>query len=225
MPPASRGPLKIIAAISGASGAVYGARFVARAAELGADIDLLVSKAGARVAQEELGDDLNPSGGLLRELLGAHHQRVRRVPVGDIGAECASGSVETAGMVIIPCSMGTVGRIAVGSASNLIERAADVTLKERRTLVVVPRETPLNRIHLQNLLALHDAGAIVLPAMPAFYQGPDSVTALVDTVVDRALSFFFGAGAIRTPWNPAVARRSREDARSGPVEDERSDSP
>lgn len=205
-------PLKIIVAISGASGAIYGARFVARAAELGAQVDLILSKAGSRVAREELGDDLDPDGPLFSKLLGAHRQRVRRVPVGDIGAECASGSVPSSGMVIIPCSMGTVGRMASGSASNLIERAADVTLKERRPLVVVPRETPLHRIHLQNLLTLHDAGAIVLPAMPGFYQGAESVTALVDTVVDRALSFFFGSSAIRSPWDPSarIERRSAD---------------
>lgn len=213
--------MRIIVAITGASGAVYGARFVARAAALGAEVDLLVSKAGGRVAREELGAELDPAHGPLAELLGDAATRVRRVPVGDIGAECASGSVATAGMAIVPCSMGTVARIATGAASNLIERAADVALKERRTVVVVPRETPLNRIHLQNLLTLHDAGAVVLPAMPGFYHAPDSVTSLVDTVVDRALSFFFGADVIRSRWAPRAAAADRgprtDDAPRGEV--------
>lgn len=199
--------MKIVTAISGASGAVYGLRFVARAAALGADVELVVSSAGARVFRDELGFDISLEAGPFRDALGEHAKRVRRIPVGDIGAECASGSIPNDGMVIIPCSMGTVGRIATGSASNLIERAADVALKERRTLVVVPRETPLNRIHLESMLRLHDAGAIVLPAMPAFYAGARDIGDLVDTVVDRAAAFFFGAEVVRSPWRPESARQ------------------
>ena len=130
-----------------------------------------------------------------------------KVPVTDIGAEAASGSIPFSGMVILPCSMGTAGRIANGVAANLIERAADVMLKERRTLVIAPRETPLNRIHLKNLLALDEAGAVILPAMPAFYARPESIADLVDTVVDRALAFFFGNEVIRSKWRPEADRR------------------
>ncbi len=194
--------MRIVTAITGASGATYGVRFVARAAELGAEIDLVVSSAGQRVAVDELGGRIDPESGPLSELLGEDAARVRTVPAADIGAEAASGSVPIDGMAIVPCTMGTVGRIATGIASNLIERAADVALKERRTLVVVPRETPLHRIHLVNLTALVDAGAIVLPAMPGFYSGPTTVERLVDGVVDRALSFFFGPEVIRDRWNP-----------------------
>jgi 4-hydroxy-3-polyprenylbenzoate decarboxylase len=194
--------VRIVTAITGASGALYGLRFVARAAALGASVDLLVSAAGARVFHEELGCEPNPAAGPFAAALGAGAERVRRIPIADIGAECASGSVPYAGMAVVPCSMGTAGRIAAGTASNLIERAADVTLKERRPLVLVPRETPLNRIHLDALLRLTDAGAIVLPAMPAFYAGPRTIEDLVDTVVDRALAFFFGAEVVRSQWRP-----------------------
>ena len=198
--------MRIVTAITGASGALYGARFVARAAALGASIDLVVSAAGQRVAHDELGYAFDPRQGDFAALLGDDAARVHKVSVSDIGAEAASGSVAIDGMVIVPCSMGTVGRIASGVSSNLIERAADVTLKERRPLVVVPRETPLDRIHLVNLTALIDAGAIVLPAMPAFYGGANTMDALVDTVVDRVLASFFGPESIRHPWVPEHAR-------------------
>lgn len=195
-------PLRIVTAITGASGALYGVRFVARAVQLGAEVDLVVSAAGHRVAHEELGWRLDPRKGGFAELLGDAASKVRTAPVGDIGAEVASGSVPFDGMAIVPCSMGTVGRLAAGVASTLIERAADVTLKERRTLVVVPRETPLNRIHLVNLTTLLDAGAIVLPAMPGFYAGATTIESLVDGVVDRVLACFFGPEVIRNPWAP-----------------------
>ncbi len=194
--------MRIIAAVTGASGSLYALRFLLRAVDLGAEIDLIVSPAGGRVARAELGFALEPARGELEAMLHERAARVRKIPAGDIGAEAASGSVPFDGMVIIPCSMGTVGRIANGIASTLIERAADVTLKEGRPLVVVPRETPFNRIHLTNLTALHDAGARIVPAMPAFYAGADSVEALVDTVVDRALAPIFGTGVIRSRWHP-----------------------
>ncbi len=196
--------MRLVTAITGASGALYGVRFVARAAELGADIDLLISPTGARVLKEELDLDADPARGALRERLGAAAGRVRRIPVNDLGADIASGSVPVDGMVIIPCSMGCAGRIAAGVSGSLVERAADVTLKERRPLILVPRETPLNRIHLQNLLTLSDAGATILPAMPAFYSRPATVDAVVDTVVDRALAVFFGPEAVRSRWRPGA---------------------
>lgn len=194
--------MRIVVAWTGASGAIYAERFLVRAAELGAEIDLLVSRAGVRVAVEELGYDPDPARGPLAERLGEDRARVRRVPPSDIGAECASGSVEIEGMAIIPCSMGTLARIANGVAGTLIERAADVTLKERRPLVMVPRETPLNRIHVRNMLRMTEAGAVLVPAMPGFYHRPRSIDDLVDSVVDRALSFFFGNEVIRRRWSP-----------------------
>lgn len=191
---------RLVVALTGASGALYGVRFMARALELGGAVDFIASEAGVRVAREELGCAPDPADERFARQLGGALERFRRLPVKDIGAEPASGSAPYAGMAIIPASMGTLARIAAGLASTLIERAADVTLKEGRPLVLVPRETPLNRIHLDNLLRLRDAGAVILPAMPAFYGRPASVEQLVDTVVDRALAFFFGPGAVRFPW-------------------------
>ena len=106
---------------------------------------------------------------------------------GSYSETIASGSYMTSGMIVIPASMGTIGRIANGTSDNLIIRTTDVHLKEKRKLIVVPRETPLNRIHLENLLKLHDAGALILPAMPSFYTNADSIDDLVDTVVARVL--------------------------------------
>lgn len=199
---------RLVIAITGASGAAYGERAVLRAAAppFDAEIELLVSAAGQRVAQDELGYALDPASGPFAAKLGAASARVKRIPVADIGAEAASGSIPFDGMIVIPCSMGTLGRIAHGFASNLIERAADVMLKERRKLVLVPRETPFNRIHLENMLRLDAAGAYIVPAMPAFYAKPQSIEDLVDSVVDRALSFFFGAHAIRSRWIPEKDR-------------------
>lgn len=195
---------RLIVAITGASGSLYGLRLLVRALELGGSVDLILSDAGRRVAREELGFVPDPSAPELLERIGDAHGRLRALPQKDIGAEPASGSADYAGMVILPCSMGTVARLAAGLAATLIERAADVTLKESRPLVVAPRETPLNRIHLTNLLRLQEAGAIILPAMPGFYGRPTSIEELVDGVVDRALAFFFGPTAIRSPWKGSV---------------------
>ncbi|MEE9285616.1 MAG: flavin prenyltransferase UbiX [Dehalococcoidia bacterium] len=177
--------------ITGASGAPYARRVLQALLELDHHVKLIVSPAGDRVLDIELGlrfsgnrrarlaqwvDYLGvPGGGL--ELLG--HR--------DFAASIASGSYPFQGMAVVPCSMGTLARIATGVSTNLIERAADVALKERRPLVLVPREMPLNRIHLKNLLAAHEAGAELLPAMPGFYHHPRSVADLVDMVVGRVL--------------------------------------
>lgn len=198
--------MHLLTAITGASGALYGVRFVARIVQLGATVDLMISAAGKQVAATELGFPLDPGKGRFRELIGEGASRVHTVPVGNIGAASASGSAARDGMIVIPCTMGTLARIAAGTADSLIERAADVTLKEGRRLVVVPRETPLNRIHLSNMLSLVDAGATILPAMPAFYGAQETVNDLVDTVVDRAASLFFGSAAIRRPWDPDAER-------------------
>ncbi|MBM3946457.1 MAG: UbiX family flavin prenyltransferase, partial [SAR202 cluster bacterium] len=123
----------------------------------------------------------------------------------DVGASIASGSYPTKAMVIVPCSMGTLGRIANGVSSSLVERASDVILKERRQLILVPRETPLSRIHLRNMLAVTEAGAEVLPAMPGFYRRPKSVDDLVDFVVGRILD--------RLGLENALVKRWRGEAR------------
>lgn len=176
----------IVFAITGASGAPYAIRLLDALVAAKRQVWLTVSSHGLRLLQTET--DVHDLEGL-RTLVGPKRfdAYVRVFDDGDRGAAPASGSVLTAGMVICPCSMGTIASIAAGTSRSLVERAADVTLKERRRLVVVPRETPLSAIHLENLLRLTRAGAVVLPAAPAFYHRPRSVDDLVDFVVARVL--------------------------------------
>jgi 4-hydroxy-3-polyprenylbenzoate decarboxylase len=138
---------------------------------------------------------------------------VRLFDDADRGAAPASGSTRTAGMIICPCSMGTVAAIAHGTSRSLIERAADVTLKERRPLLVVPRETPLSDIHLENLLKLSRAGAVVLPAAPGYYNRPQAVTDLVDFIVARVLDHAGVRHALGQRWTgqPNASKKPRRD--------------
>jgi 4-hydroxy-3-polyprenylbenzoate decarboxylase len=176
--------LPVILAITGASGAPYGVRLLEMLAVHHIPTWLLVSSHGWRLLAEECGitDDR-----ALRKATGGEWPSVRVFDDADRGAEPASGSTKTAGMVICPCSMGTVAAIAHGTSRSLIERAADVVLKERRTLILVPRETPLSLVHLRNLTLATETGAIVLPAAPGFYHKPQQVRDLVDFVVQRVL--------------------------------------
>src|SRR5436309_14383885 len=172
--------LPVILAITGASGAPYGVRLLEMLAVHNVPTWLLVSSHGWRLLSEQCGitDDR-----ALKTATGGDWANVRMFDDTDRGAEPTSGSVKTAGMVICPCSMGTVAAIADGASRSLIERAADVALKERRTLILVPRETPLSLVHLRNLTLATEAGAIVLPAAPGFYHKREHVRALVDFVV------------------------------------------
>ncbi|MFI5234267.1 MAG: UbiX family flavin prenyltransferase [Gemmatimonadales bacterium] len=145
---------------------------------------LLISSHGQRLLQEECGITTVDE---LKQATGGEWGTITHFPDGDRGAKPASGSVKTLGMVICPCSMGTAAAIAAGTSRSLIERAADVTLKERRPLIVVPRETPLSLVHLRNLTTLTEAGAVVLPAAPGFYHRPTQIGELVDFVVQRIL--------------------------------------
>jgi flavin prenyltransferase len=176
--------LPVILAMTGASGAPYGVRLLELLATHNVSTWLLISSHGWRLLTEECGikDDRE-----LKKATGGDWTSVRVFDDKDRGAEPASGSARTAGMVICPCSMGTVAAIAHGTSRSLIERAADVALKERRTLVLVPRETPLSLVHLRNLTLATEAGAIVLPAAPGFYHKPQRVADLVDFVVQRVL--------------------------------------
>jgi 4-hydroxy-3-polyprenylbenzoate decarboxylase len=150
---------------------------------------LTVSGPASRVIAHELRLELDLSDGasVIRALLGRDAANVAWHPAGDFETPIASGSYRHDGMAVVPCSMGTLGRIATGCSTSLVERAADVCLKERRRLVVVPREMPYSEIHLENMLRLTRAGAIVLPASPGFYSRSDSVEQLVDFVVSRIL--------------------------------------
>jgi flavin prenyltransferase len=178
--------LPLVVAVTGASGAPYAVRLLQALAVASQPTWLIVSEHGFRLLQTESGVDNIEQ---LRSRVGssAWDATVRVFDDRDRGALPASGSVPTKGMVICPCSMGTVAAIATGTSRSLIERAADVVLKERRTLVVVPRETPYSDIHLENMLRLTRAGAVVLPASPGFYHGPTRIDELVDFVVGRIL--------------------------------------
>jgi 4-hydroxy-3-polyprenylbenzoate decarboxylase len=179
-------PLPLVVAITGASGAPYAVRLLQALAQAAQPTWLIVSDHGLRLLSTESGID---SVDALRDRVGAAawDASVRTFDDRDRGALPASGSVRTRGMVICPCSMGTIAAISQGTSRSLVERAADVVLKERRRLVVVPRETPYSDIHLENMLRLTRAGAVVMPASPGFYHRPSRIEELVDFVVGRIL--------------------------------------
>ena len=193
MPEIGSGPGQRVAiGVTGASGALYATRTVAALLERGVHIELVVSDYGRRLLRDELGDEASIdrltaflSGkygpGVAAGTLTLHSNR-------DLGATIASGSHGCSGMAIVPCSMKTLAAIAHGLSRNLIERAADVMLKERRRLVIVPRETPMSLPQLRNMVLCAEAGAMILPAMPAFYQQPKSLDDLADFMAGKILS-------------------------------------
>ncbi|NOT06903.1 MAG: UbiX family flavin prenyltransferase [Gemmatimonadales bacterium] len=178
----SRNP--IVLAMTGASGAPYAMRLLDLLARERVPVWLIVSSHGWRLLKEESGIG---SVAALKRATGGDWRAVTVFDDDDRGAKPASGSQKTAGMVICPCSMGTVSAVAHGSSRSLVERAADVTLKERRRLILVPRETPLSLVHLRNLTLAAEAGAVVLPAAPGFYHRPTRIEELVDFIVQRIL--------------------------------------
>jgi flavin prenyltransferase len=175
--------LPVVLGVTGASGAPYAVRLLELLNRTGTPVRLILSGYGLRLLAEEAGID---GVAALREATG-DWSRVELYEALDRGATPASGSARSRGMVICPCSMGTLASIAAGTSRNLVERAADVTLKERRPLVLVPRETPLSLIHLENMTRLARAGATIMPAAPGFYHRPQSIGDLVDFVVARVL--------------------------------------
>ncbi|MBK1712604.1 UbiX family flavin prenyltransferase [Rubrivivax gelatinosus] len=181
---------RLVVGITGASGAVYGVRLLQRARELGLQTHLIATPAGVLNAYHELG----LSRGELEAL--ADHAYAP----GDVGACVASGSFDTAAMVVAPCSMKTLAAVAHGLADNLLTRAADVTLKERRRLVLMVRETPLNLAHLRNMTAATEMGAIIFPPLPAFYHRPQTVAEIVDDGVERVLALLQATGAAPREW-------------------------
>jgi len=176
--------LPVVLGITGASGAPYAVRLVEVLARHHVPTWLIVSSHGWRLLEEECGVTDQSA---LEQATGGDWSSLTVFQDSDRGARPASGSQPTAGMVICPCSMGTVSAVAHGNSRSLIERAADVTLKERRTLILVPRDTPLSLIQLRNLVAVTEAGAVILPASPGFYHRPKRIGELVDFVVQRIL--------------------------------------
>ena len=188
--------LPITVAITGASGAPYAVGLLAALNDAAVPVRLIVSTTGWRLLREET--DIEDESGL-RQRTGDWSQVVLYRD-DDRGATPASGSAPSRGMVVCPCSMGTLASIAQGTTRSLIERAADVVLKERRRLILVPRETPYSQIHLENMLRLTQAGAIIVPASPGFYARPQTIDDLIDFIVGRVLAHLDVANDIGPRW-------------------------
>ena len=181
---------RVTVGITGASGAIYALRTIRAFIFADVQVDLVVSETGWMLLRDEGG-----FGGKRVDLVSFLQDQydggnIRLHQEGDFAAPIASGSVQSRGMVIVPCAMKYLSGVANGASSNLIERAADVVLKERRTLVIVPRETPMNLIHLRNQVSAAEAGATILPANPAFYQKPKTFEDLADFIAGRILTLF-----------------------------------
>jgi 4-hydroxy-3-polyprenylbenzoate decarboxylase len=189
---------RIIVGITGASGAIYGVRALVLLRELGVETHLVMTPAAALTLHYEL--DLKAEA--VKAMADVAH------PIGDVGASIASGSFRTDGMLVAPCSMRTLAAIAAGTADNLLTRAADVVLKERRRLVLMAREVPLHLGHLRNMVAVTEMGAIVSPPVPGFYAKPSSIEAMVDHSVGRALDLFGLESARVTRWRADDASES-----------------
>jgi len=192
----------IVVAITGASGSIYGLRLVEELLKADCTVTLLITDAGRQVLHYETGLDWPTDVEVSRELIRGHFasDQLRHYANNDLFAPVASGTSAPDALVVVPCTMGTLGRIASGAGSNLIERVADVVLKEKRELLIVPRETPLSSIHLRNLLTLAECGARIIPAMPAFYRQPRTVADLVDFVVGKILDSLHIKHTLFVPW-------------------------
>jgi 4-hydroxy-3-polyprenylbenzoate decarboxylase len=194
----------IAVAVTGASGAIYATRTIAALLERGCHIELVVSDYGRRLLRDELGEAASIDK-LTEYLVTKHGEGVRNGTTTlysnrDMGARIASGSQGCEGMVVVPCSMKSLAGIAHGLSRNLVERAADVMLKERRTLVIVPRETPMSLPQLRNMVLCAEAGAMIMPAMPAFYQMPKTLDDLADFMAGKILSALGFAHDLYPPW-------------------------
>ena len=191
-----------VVAITGASGSVYGLRLISELLRSGERVSLILTSAGRQVMNHETGLEWSAEITKQRQQVQEYFASIAVdcLATDDFWAGAASGSAAADAMIVAPCSMGTLGRIAAGLSGNLLERAADVMLKERRTLLLVPRETPFNNIHLENLLRLSQSGAVILPAMPGFYHGPQTIEDLVDFVVGKILDQLDVQHSLFTRW-------------------------
>jgi 4-hydroxy-3-polyprenylbenzoate decarboxylase len=194
----------IAVGVTGASGAIYAVRTIAALLEAGCRLEIVVSEYGRRLLMDELGQEMKVDR-LLDVLVERYGDEVRRGSFvvhsnRDLGAPIASGSHPCEGMVVVPCSMKTLAGVAHGLSRNLIERAADVMLKERRRLVLVPRETPMSLPELKNLVAAAESGAMILPAMPAFYQKPQTIDDLASFIAGKILNALGFDQQLFPPW-------------------------
>jgi 4-hydroxy-3-polyprenylbenzoate decarboxylase len=197
---------RIVVAVTGASGALYAVRTLAALLQAGQHVDFIATEYGRRLLVDELGPDARVD--RLQALMEAKHGESVRQGTWtlhsnkDLGARIASGSRGADAMVVVPCSMKTMAAIAHGLSRSLVERAADVMLKERRPLIIVPRETPLSLPQLRNMVACAEAGAIVVPAMPGFYQRPQTIDDLADFMAGRILSLLHIPHSLYPVWDP-----------------------
>jgi len=187
---------RFVIGITGASGSIYGVRLIEELLKGKHEVYLLITENGEKVLKHELGFDIK---GLI-----SHFNKfggtLKNYDINDLFAPIASGSFKADGMVIIPCSMSTLAFIALGLSHNLMQRTADVFLKEKRKIIIVPRETPLNSIHLENMLTLSKMGAHIVPAMPAFYQNPKTIDDMVNFIVGRVLDILNIQNQLYTRW-------------------------
>ena len=194
--------MRIITGITGASGSIYAVSLVKELVRAGSDVHLIFSDNGAAVMRHETGFEPEGLKAALSEDAGGHPVHIH--DNGDLFAAPASGSFRADAMVIVPCSMATLGGIASGNLHSLMGRSADVCLKEGRKLVAVPRETPLSRIHLKNMLSLSEAGAVILPAMPGFYSRPESIEELINFVTARILDQLGIENSLSPRWREPI---------------------
>ncbi|MCB1189484.1 MAG: UbiX family flavin prenyltransferase [Leptospiraceae bacterium] len=199
--------MKLVVAISGASGSIYAARFLKKLLEIQGETFLIFSPASIKIFKEEYQTKANTPEEIINFII--EKWKVENISntfafrnFHDIGEDIASGSNIWEAMVIVPCSMKTIGSIVTGITTNLIERCADVTLKEKRRLIAVPRETPYNQIHLKNMLKLDKVGGIILPASPGFYFLPNSLDDLGDFIAGRIFNLLGYDFDLFKPWNP-----------------------
>ncbi len=200
MPEPQTAPRRIVVGLTGASGAVYGVRLLQRLRDEGHETHLIASSAGILNAHHELGLDRKSLEALAT---------IAYNPA-DVGAAVASGSFSTDAMVIAPCSMKTLAAVAIGLCDNLLSRAADVMLKERRRLVLMVRETPFNLAHLRNMISVTEMGGVIFPPLPAFYHRPQRVDDLVNDTVERVLLLIGVPGASPHPWTGLPAPQNQK---------------
>ena len=197
---------RIVVGITGASGTRLGHLAIQAIVDAGFEVDLILTKAALVTASLEVGPQWATPSRFCESLGEARQERVVLHPIGSISSTIASGSYRTAGMLVIPCSMATLAAIALGLADNLLRRAADVTLKEKRPFVVVPRETPLSEIHLEHMLKISRIGGSIVPPVPAWYTRPKDIVDVERFVVGRALDALKIDHALYAAWNgPALA--------------------
>jgi len=195
---------KFIIGITGASGSIFGFRIAIELLKADHEIYLVITDAGKKFMERELS---SPFETLIERLDNIETGMVHIEDPDNFFSLIASGSFEVDGMIIAPCSMGTLGQIASGTGNNLLIRAADISLKERRTLVLMPRETPLNAIHLENMLRLTQAGAVILPPNPSFYSHPESLGEIINEIVGKALTALGVENVLYRRWDNRLRKK------------------